>query len=102
LCCRCALVKMEEIKETIKKLLGDLEAKKKGAFLDGPENLLKKVLAKQALEHIKLYTLRNGVLNIKVDSSTWLYYLSMQKTELLKKMRELSDNVKEIRFSLGE
>jgi hypothetical protein len=93
---------MEEIKETVKKLLGELKAKNTGLFTDDPENLLKKVLAKQAFEHIKLYTFRNGILNVSVDSSTWLYYLSLQKKELLKKMRGLTDKVKDIRFSLGE
>ena len=45
---------------------------------------------------------KNGILNVSVDSSTWLYYLSLQKKELLKKMRGLTDKVKDIRFSLGE
>jgi hypothetical protein len=54
-----------------------LENQKKGPLKDDPEALLEKALTKDELAHARLNYFKRGVLNIKVDSSTWLYHLSL-------------------------
>jgi len=92
---------MEEIKNTIQRVFQEWHIKNKAGDSGELGKLLKKILAKKALKHVKLYNFRNGVLSIKVDSSTWAYYLSLQKEDLLGKLRSELTTIKEIRFSLG-
>lgn len=93
---------MEQIKDTIKAVFEQLDQKRKGCFVDGQGEILKKVLAKKALKHVKLFNFRKGTLNIKVDSSTWLYFLSLQKEDIMQKLRSNGVVVTDVRFSLGE
>ncbi|MGB4520862.1 MAG: DciA family protein [Candidatus Omnitrophota bacterium] len=93
---------MERIKETIKTVFSDWEGKNKEGAPGEIKDILKKVLAKNALVHVKLFNFRKGILSIKVDSSTWLYYLNLQKDDLLVKLREYLNTIKSIRFSLGD
>ncbi|MCU0651365.1 MAG: DUF721 domain-containing protein [Candidatus Omnitrophica bacterium] len=93
---------MEPIKNTIQQVFEGWQGKNKPVSSDEPGAWLKKTLAKKALSHVKLYNFRKGILSIKVDSSTWLYYLSVQKQDLLKKMQRESEAIKDIRFSLGD
>ena len=93
---------MEPIKNTIQQVFEEWQGKNKSAVSDDPGAWLKKTLAKKALLHVKLYNFRQGVLSIKLDSSAWLYYLSVQKHDLLKKIQRESKAVKDIRFSLGD
>ena len=93
---------MEQIKDTIKIVFEQLDQQRKGSFIDGQAEILKKVLAKKALKHVKLFNFRKGILNIKVDSSSWLYYLSLQKEDIMQKLRTNGVTVDDVRFSLGE
>jgi len=93
---------MELIKNTIQIVFKELTEKNSPAQADGLGEILKKVLAKKALQHVKLYTFRKGILNIKADSSTGVYFLNLQKEDLLRKLQRYNCGVKEIRFSLGE
>ncbi len=93
---------MEQIKNTIQQVLEALEKKKTGTDSDDPKSILKKVLAKKAFGHVKLYNFRKGILTVKVDSSVWVYYLNLQKEDLLKKISKETRDVKDIRFCLGD
>lgn len=93
---------MESIKETLQGVFRNLEGRNKENLSDDIGGILKKILAKKAIQHVKLYNLRKGILSIKVDSSTWLYYLNLQKGDLLAKLRAESVIVKDIHFSLGD
>lgn len=93
---------MEHIKETVRAVFKGWHDKDKQGPSDEVAVVLKKVLAKKALEHVKLYNFRKGVLSIRVDSSTWLYYLNLQKEDILSKVRKGCAPVKDIRFSLGD
>lgn len=66
-----------------------------------PDALLKKVLTKRELAHIKFNYFKKGVLEIKVDSSGWLYSLTLKKDTLLESLRSLSADIKNIRFRMG-
>jgi len=64
--------------------------------------LLKKLLTKRELQHIKFNYFRKGILGISVDSSGWLYHLSLKKEGLLISLQKNLTDLKEIHFRLGE
>ena len=93
---------MEAIKDTVASVLKKLTEKKSDTQDDNPEEWLKKVLTKKELEHIKFQYFKKGLLGVSVDSSSWLYMLSIKKEELLKNLKKLSGNIKDIHFSIGD
>lgn len=93
---------MEPIKETINNLMRDWGEKKNNPCTNNPENLFKKILTKRQLRHIKFNYFRKGRLGLLVDSSAWLYQLSLKKDDLLIEGQKNLSNLKEIYFRLGE
>ena len=93
---------MEAIKQTLDLLLKDLQDRKNKAAEISPEFLIKKVFSRKELPHCLAASLKNGALQIKVDSSTWLYYFNLHKKELLEKFAGYNSQVKTIKFSLGQ
>lgn len=93
---------METIKSTIEQFMKSLQVKSEKSSKDNPEELLKKVLTKKEFEHIKFNYFQKGILGLKVDSSVWLYYLNLQKQELLTRLNKEKSLVKEIHLRLGE
>lgn len=92
---------MEAIKETINSLMLVWETKKKSADFYDFENLLNKLLTKKEIRHIKFNYFKKGILDIKVDSSNWLYYFNLKKKEVIMSMRQDVEGIKDIRFHLG-
>jgi hypothetical protein len=94
---------MEAINKTIKGLIRDWESKRQLHQDTDPQDLLEKALNKKELAHIQFHYFRNGVMGLKVDSSTRLYYLSLKKEDLLVKLRKhFRSAIKDVRFSIGE
>lgn len=93
---------MEPIKDTIETLIKDLQDKRQKPSGDSPAGLLKKAFSHKELKHLQFSTIKKGILNIKVDSSAWLYYLNLKKKSLLAKFAEKSSQIKDIRFSIGD
>jgi hypothetical protein len=91
---------MERIKETIADFMQELQ-KKAAKEGEGPEELLRKVLTKKELSHIKFNYFKGGVISLNVDSSAWLYSLSLEKEELVTKLKQYSAAVKDIRLRVG-
>ncbi len=91
---------MEPIKNTLHVFMEGLRVKKE-APLNNPGVILSRVLSKKEHNHAKVKYFRKGILNISVDSSSWLYYLSLKKESLLKGFAEEMPQVKDIRFSIG-
>jgi hypothetical protein len=93
----------QRLKEAIAGLMHKLEGQKQDTPPDDPGSFLKKAFTKKELEHIRSSYFRNGILAIGVDSSSWLYSLSLKKEQKLSKLRDkLKIIVKDIRFFLGE
>ncbi|MFH1413639.1 MAG: hypothetical protein ABIG56_02200 [Candidatus Omnitrophota bacterium] len=65
------------------------------------ESIFKKSLTKKQREHIKFKYFRKGIIGANVDSSVWLYSLSLGKEELLDKLNSKNKTIKEIRFRIG-
>ena len=93
---------MDDIKTTIFAVLKELETRKCQAAATDPAQHFSKVFAKKELQHIKLAYFRKGILAITVDSATWMYHLSMRKQDVLRRLIELSREVKDVRFVIGE
>ena len=90
----------EAIKGIVENLILNWKKEKDESF--SPHELLKKVLTKKELGHIKFNYFKKGVLNINVDSSTWLYHLTLQKQRILSRLISESAKIKDIRFRIGE
>ena len=91
---------MQSIKDIIPDILQGLKTKRHA--LTKPEALLKQVLPKRELGHVKFRYLRKGILGITVDSSGWIYQLNLEKPGLLAKLGKKSKAIKDIRFYIGE
>jgi len=93
---------MEPIKDTIETVIKDLQDKRQKPSSDSPAGLLKNTFSNKELKHLQFSAIKKGILNIKVDSSAWLYYLNLKKKSLLTKCAEKSPEIKDIRFSIGD
>ena len=93
---------MEPIKQALDELFKDLQARKEKAAELNPDFLVKKVFSRKELEHCRAGYFKNGILQIKVDSSTWLYYFNLHKKEALEKISGQNPQIKDLKFSLGE
>jgi len=91
---------MEAIKDTIQNVMQTWEKKKTSQH--NPEVLLRKIFSARELKHIKFHYLRKGILGIKVESSSWLYHLSLKKEDFIQKLRQKTPEIKDIRFHIGE
>ncbi len=93
---------METIRDTLKVVMHGLKTNKAAGSRIKIENALKKTLTKREIGHIKFNYFKRGILNITVDSSSWLYQLSLSKDDLLSKLRKNLKDIKDIRLRLGE
>ena len=93
---------MEQIKDTVQQVLQGLKIKKLASPDEDPAAWLKKTLTKKESGHIRFKYFRNGILYVDVDSSGWLYSLSLKKERVLNKLNQDKRGVKDIRFRIGE
>lgn len=93
---------MDKIKDVIEEVIRSLTTKKSGDKDADPQEWLKKTLTKKELGHIKFNYFRKGVLGVCVDSSAWMYSLSLKKEKLLGKLKEYNPGIKEIHLSIGD
>ena len=80
----------------------ELESKKSNSCGADPHLWLKKALTKKELGHIKVKYFSKGVLGLSVDSSAWLYILSLKKEELLAALKKENPGLKNINLRIGE
>lgn len=61
-------------------------------------------VGKKASAHTRPVSLRNAVLGVNVNGSSWLYELTLKKKEILKKLDKKikRKKLKDIRFRIGE
>lgn len=87
----------------LKNIISDLSSGGKLSNEDISE-AWKSVVGKRAFEHARPVSIRNSVVVVNVDASSWLYELTTKKREILKNLsKRLKDKkVKDIRFRIGE
>ena len=58
----------------------------------------------KAIAHTKPVAIKKNILTIEVDSSTWLYFLSLKKKNILESMKKIlgKGKIEDIRFRMGE
>lgn len=93
---------MELLKNTLDEVMRGLSAQKNACADVQPQQWLKKALTKKEWGHIKVQYFNKGVLGLNVDSSAWLYILSLKKEELLDKLKKENPGLKNIIFRIGE
>ena len=93
---------MEAIRDTVISVIEQLQVKKTGIRDDDPQVWLKKALTAKELKHIRFNYFRKGILSLYVDSSSWLYNLTLKKESLLLELNKKSSAIKDIRFRIGE
>jgi predicted nucleic acid-binding Zn ribbon protein len=91
------------ISEVLKSVFTQLENRKISSQ-EEIESLWKSLVGDAGFKHSRPASLKKSVLTVKVDSSTWMQELSMQKRQLLKGLkRDLGkDRISEIQFRIGE
>ncbi len=67
-----------------------------------PQEWLKKTLTKKELGHIRVKYFNKGVLSLSVDSSVWLYVLSLKKEVMLEQLQKEHPEIKNITLRIGE
>ena len=58
----------------------------------------------KAISHTRPVAIKKNILTIEVDSSTWLYFLSLKKKNILESMKKAlgKGKIEDIRFRMGE
>lgn len=95
--------KPEEIGGIINQIIKKLDTKTHGA----KEEIVAawhKAVEPGAAGHTKPVAIKKNILTIEVDSSTWLYVLSLKKRSILGAMKKtLGDTkIEDLRFRMGE
>ncbi|HRZ13987.1 MAG TPA: DciA family protein [Candidatus Omnitrophota bacterium] len=92
---------MEDIKTTVQAVLNNLHKHGGAGPAPGPDDWLDRVLTKQERRYVAVAYFRNGVLGLKVDSSSRLYHLNLRRQELKDKLAAFCAEIKDIRLSVG-
>ena len=95
--------KPEDIKGIVGKVIKEIEKQgpgKKEKIIDAWH----KVVGEKAAAHSRPVNITRKVLTIEIDSSTWLYTLSLQKARILKDIKKELEkyNLEDIRFRMGD
>jgi predicted nucleic acid-binding Zn ribbon protein len=63
-----------------------------------------RAIGQENLRHAKPVELKDGILIVHVDSSSWIHKLSMEKAKILVKMKNEAgeDVIKDIKLRIGE
>lgn len=93
---------MEIIKDTVNSLMQEWAQKIQAAKGAGPADLLKKVLTKNEMAHIKCSYFKKGVLGLVVASSAVYYKLNLKKAQLLEKLNQAGAQIKDISLRMGD
>lgn len=92
---------MDNIKDIITKVIGNM-AEHKGDEASEIIRLWPTLVNEKAAKHSKIVGMKNGTLLVNVDSSAWLYQININRTTILKKIKEKFAGVQNIRFKIGK
>lgn len=93
---------MEPIRNALQGVMQELQKKQGGRRPGDPQRLLRKIFSDKERKHVRFEYFNRGTVRVAVDSSAWLYYLSLQKETFLGKLKKHLSGAKDIRFYLGE
>ncbi len=92
---------MDEIKDIIQQVIGQI-ASKKSFSTKSIQDIWEKTLEAKELSHVRLVNFEDGKLLVFVDSSAWLFQMSIKKRKILSKLNEGHGEIKNIIFKVGK
>jgi predicted nucleic acid-binding Zn ribbon protein len=95
--------KPEDIGDILKQVIKTIDTKTHGAR-EEIVNAWHKAIEPGAVAHTRPVAIKKDILTVEVDSSTWLYVLSLKKKNILEAMKKTLGNAKieDIKFRIGE
>jgi predicted nucleic acid-binding Zn ribbon protein len=95
--------KPEDIGDILRQVIKTIDTKTHGAR-EEIVDAWHKAVEPGAASHTRPVAIKKDVLTIEVDSSAWLYVLSLKKKNILEAMKKNLDNAKieDIKFRIGE
>jgi len=95
--------KPEDIKGIVGKIIGAIEKQGPGKK-EKVAASWKRAAGERAAGHSRPVSIKQQVLTIEVDSSTWLYTLSLKRASILKDIKSALKEykVEDIRFRIGD
>jgi len=91
------------LKDAVKKVISGLEKRQEEEF--DIVNAWQKAAGKKAAEHTRPALFSGKKLIVNVSDSSWLYKLTLEKKEIIKKVNEKIKNrkkIEELQFRIGE
>jgi hypothetical protein len=92
---------MDNIKSIIGNVIKDL-SNRQSKESDKLERVLKSILTKEEIEHIKILGEKDGKVNINIDSPAWNYQFRTKKRYILERIKDEMPRVKELQFRVGK
>lgn len=95
--------KPEDMGDIIKQVIKKLDTKTHGRREEVVE-AWQNAIEPGAAAHTKPVAIKKNVLTVEIDSSTWLYFLSMKKKGILESMKKAlgGQGIEDIKFRIGE
>ncbi|MDP2980659.1 MAG: DUF721 domain-containing protein [Candidatus Omnitrophota bacterium] len=95
--------KPEDIGDILKQVIKTIDTKTHGAR-EEIVNAWHKAIEPGAVAHTRPVAIKKDILTVEVDSSTWLYVLSLKKKNILESMKKTlgSAKIEDIKFRIGE
>jgi len=89
------------IRDVLKKTIAKIGAEKKARLTEEKiTEIWKKVAGESAARHSHPKMLKGGLLTVNVDSSAWIYELTLKKEKIEKKINRLIKQKKPLRIRL--
>ncbi len=92
---------MDSIKDIIPQVLEKISHKKPQEQIE-IQRIWQNLVDKKAIGHTAISGLKDGRLTVSVDSSAWLFQMSVMKRRLLKGLQELEPSIQQISFRIGK
>jgi len=90
--------------DIVKSVIGAWDKQSQGLTKDKIEKIWEDVAGKKFVTHSKPVSFKKAKLIINVDSSGWLYELTLRRQEIIKKLKQRikEKKLEEIQFRIGE
>ena len=92
---------MDKIKDIVHDVLEKISSKKPGEQIQLQETW-KRMVGEGGQRHAAIHGFRDGVLSIHVDSSIWLFQMSLKKKTFLNELQKKNPDIKQVVFKIGK
>ena len=92
---------MDKIKDIVHDVIKKISSKKPEEQIQLQE-IWKRIVGEGGQRHAAIHGFHDGILTIHVDSSIWLFQMSMKKKKFLKEIQKTNPDIKQIIFKIGK